>query len=234
MLRGDYDTTGGHVFDARTTQNIPRLIIDCTVPVPTPTATPRPDLVATRLEVAQALQDLNNSVRLVTNKRTFVRFHVRSAAGFHPTFATLVAQQGANSTTIYPSNAGSVLARPSPDRGVLNHSFLFELPNGFKQGTVTLTAHLNPVIPSVRNRNPVESNCGNNTSTATVTFESVPTMNLVNYRVGDKLGSTTYYPSSGDSVQMAQWLRRAYPLSSLAFATARPTGAAVPSTATAT
>lgn len=52
-------------------------------PPPTPprTPTPGPDLVADNLEVVQAVQDLNNSIPLVANKRTFVRFHVHSTAG---------------------------------------------------------------------------------------------------------------------------------------------------------
>ena len=45
---------------------------------PPPTETPAIDLIADKIEVTQAVQDLNNSVRLVQDKRTFVRFHVHS------------------------------------------------------------------------------------------------------------------------------------------------------------
>ena len=65
-------------------------------PTRTPTRTPTPstDLVADKIEVTQGVQDLNNSVRLVKNKRTFVRFHVHSTSGTHPTWAMLTAQRG--------------------------------------------------------------------------------------------------------------------------------------------
>jgi subtilisin-like proprotein convertase family protein len=62
-------------------------------PTPTSTATLTPtsgvDLVADKIEVSQAIQDLTNSVRLVARKRTFVRFHVHSLTGTYLTTAQL-------------------------------------------------------------------------------------------------------------------------------------------------
>ncbi|MCG2768826.1 MAG: DNRLRE domain-containing protein, partial [Anaerolineae bacterium] len=182
---------------------------------PTRTPTPSTDLVADKLEVTQGVQDLNNSVRLVTNKRTYVRFHVHSTTGLHPTGALLVAQRGSNVTVLFPINAGSVTVRPSPDRGVLNHSFLFELPSGYKTGTVTLTAYMNPLLFWPATRDPVEWSYANNSATATVSFEPVSALNLVIYRVGYRLGGTTYYPSTSDRNQLIDWLKRAYPVSNI-------------------
>jgi len=180
---------------------------------PTRTPTPSTDLVADKLEVTQGVQDLNNSVRLVANKRTYVRFHVHSTTGLHPTGALLFAQRGSNITALFPINAGSVTVRPLPGRGVLNHSFLFELPNGYKTGTVTLTAYMNPLLFWPATRDPLEWSYANNSATATVSFEPVSSLNLVIYRVGYRLGGTTYYPSISDRNQLIDWLKRAYPVS---------------------
>jgi hypothetical protein len=162
------------------------------------------------------MQDLNNSVRLVKNKRTFVRFHVRSTSGQHWTYAALLVQRGFNFTLVYPVNGffGFVKVRTSPDRGVLNHSFLFELPTGYKEGNVTMWGLLNPVL-SWRGRSPLETTYANNTAMDSVSFERVPRVNLVLYRVGYRTGGTTYYPSTFHTSKLRSWLRRAYPLHSL-------------------
>ncbi len=165
--------------------------------------------------MTQAVQDLNNSVRLVTNKRTFVRFHVYSTQGTHPTYARLRVQRGGNVLWLGPINpGGQINVRPAPDRGALNDAFLFELPSGYLQGSVSLTAELNP-LTDWRGRNPVESNYGNNTVSTRVSFEQVPNVNVVLYTVGYKAGNTIYYPPGSHPTQMAGWLRRAFPLSTL-------------------
>jgi hypothetical protein len=184
-------------------------------PTPTKTFTPTPlptaDLIAVNLEVSQAIQDLNNSVRLVKNKRTFVRFHVKSNSGTYETTARLIAKRGASQVTLYPiSPPGySIQVRANPDRGVLNHAFLFELPSGYREGTVTLTAELNPY------KNPKETNYANNTMARTVSFEVVPKLNLVLYRFGYKIGSTSHWAPVSHAGQMVDWLKRAYPVHSI-------------------
>ena len=85
-----------------------------------------------------------------------------------------------------------------PDRGALNHAFLFELPTGYTEGAVSLTAVLNPEIPGVRERSPVEATYANNDLTVEVVFEPVPEMQLVIYRVGYRLGEATYAPSQAE------------------------------------
>ncbi len=185
---------------------------DLTALIPLPTT----DLVAGRLEVTQAVQDLNNSVRLVRDKDTFVRFHATSTNGSHLTFAQLHAQRGSLSVTLNPVNGsgGQITIGETPDRAELNDSFLFHLPSNFRVGTVTLTATLNPVL-SWRGRSPREFSYLNNSASDTVAFESVPDVNMVVYRMGYKLGGTTYYPPTWQRNQMLSWIRRAYPLSQL-------------------
>jgi len=167
--------------------------------------------------VTQAIQDLNNSVRLVRDKRTFVRFHVHSNGGTHTTYAQLRVQRGSNVTYLGPINGtpiGYIGVRSSPDRGNLNHAFLFELPAGYREGTVTITAYLNPDT-AWRNRNPVEQTYADNDISTTVSFEAVPAVNLVIYRFGYRLSGTDYWAPASHASQLADWLRRAYPLRTL-------------------
>lgn len=174
--------------------------------------------MAYRIEVTQGVQDLNNSVRLVQDKRTFVRVHVRSLQGGNqPTFARLRAQRGPNAIWLNPVNGvapGFITVRPNPSRLFLDHTFLFELPVGYRKETVTITAYLNPVT-NWRGRNPVETTYGNNDISTTVSFEVAPTVHLVTYRIGYKRGATTYWPPLTHVNQMHDWLRRAYPLNKL-------------------
>jgi hypothetical protein len=176
------------------------------------------NLVAQKIEVTQGTQDLNNSVRLVRDKRTFVRFHVRSTQGGNQsTFARLRVQRGGSTVWLNPINGmapGFITVRSAPDRGTLDHAFLFELPSGYREGTVTITAYLNPVT-DWRSRNPVETSYADNDISTTVTFETVPTVHLVTYRISYRISGTTYTTAASHVNQMHDWLRRAFPLRTL-------------------
>src|SRR5438105_2676634 len=96
------------------------------------------DLIAQSLEVTQGIQSGANSVRLVANQRTFVRFYVTASGGDARTTALLRATAGANSTTLSPSNSGGEIAVPAEvDRSNIQTAFLFELPDGYTAGSVT-------------------------------------------------------------------------------------------------
>lgn len=180
---------------------------------------PEPDLEATGLEVTQAVQDLNNSVRLVAGKRTFVRFHVRSTThATFPTFAHLRAESATELHTLRPVNPGQLLlVRPNPDRGSAAHAFLFELPKSLTAaGAVTLTAELNP-NQDWRPRNPNESSYANNSRTVTVNFETVPPLHLVVYRVTYTAVGTTWTTPLRHTLSMVSWLRAVYPIASVSI-----------------
>ncbi len=66
-------------------------------PTPAPTPTAPLNLIAGRLEVTQGVQDLNNSVRPVKDKRTCVRLYVRSTGGWYWAFARLRVRRGTQS-----------------------------------------------------------------------------------------------------------------------------------------
>lgn len=162
------------------------------------------------LEVTQAIQDLNNSVELVAHKRTFVRLHVRSLKnGDHgPVSAQLSATRAGSSLgTISPSNpGGTITVRQNPDREQLDHTFYFDLPTSWLEGTVRLTAEVN------HDGRLAETTTANNTRTVQVTFLTTSEMNVLLVDACYTVGTTTYHVRNTDRWALASWLRRAYPI----------------------
>ncbi|UCC64920.1 MAG: fibronectin type III domain-containing protein, partial [Anaerolineae bacterium] len=171
------------------------------------------DFEAFALEVTQAVQDWNNSVVLVSNKRTYVRFHVRSNAHGDqgPVKAALTGWYwGSNLGTILPNNPGGTLTvRQSPDRAQLAHTFYFDVPSSWLSGQVRFQAQVNPDGAWA------ESNTANNTRTVDVTFQSTPEMNLLLVDICYTVGGTTYHVSNQERQELESWLRAAYPIHKL-------------------
>ncbi len=177
----------------------------------TPTATRAlPDLIADSLEVVQAVQDLKNSVRLVANKRTFVRFHVHSASGLHEVTAQLRVAHGAEEIVLAPLNPdGHVVVRAQPNRAARDHGFLFAIPGAFLDGAITLTGEVNP------GRSPTETSYANNAVSTTIHFEGAPRQNLIIYSADYRQNGRLYQASDLHRGRLEVYLRRAFPLSSL-------------------
>jgi hypothetical protein len=164
--------------------------------------------------VTQAVQDLNNSVRLVAKKRTFVRFHVRSAlGGTTSATARLSVQRGTTAAVLTPINgaAGKVFIPANPARGAVGQSFLFELPEAFRAGTVSLIAETKTLAGAT------DINPGNNLSLTMVSFETAPALDIVVFRVSYKFQGATYYTPATHMMKMIDWLRRAYPTHKVNF-----------------
>jgi len=181
-------------------------------PTQTPTATVDGDvdLIADHIEVVQAVQDLKNSVRLVANKRTFVRLHVRANGNVADATARLQVVRGGGDTVLAPLNPGGrIIVQRSPNRAVLDQAFLFALPTTASMGTITLTGEVNPA-DSLR-----ESSRANNTVSAVVSFEAVPNQYLVLYSVGYGDPANPIYPDDIEMNEMVFWLQKAFPLSHL-------------------
>ena len=174
------------------------------------------DLAALGLEVTQGIQDLNNSVRLVAQKRTFARFYVRTSQGTATTTAALTARRGENSVTLAPINPGSVIQVVSnPDRAIRDQAFLFELPDGYRQGAVSLRAEVNP---GAGTRNPEETDYTNNVSILDVKFEEVPPLALVIYSIGYTDADGNLIVNDEQHVRMmVSWISRAWPVNSVRF-----------------
>jgi hypothetical protein len=180
-----------------------------------------PDLRANALEVTQAIQDLNNSVDLVAGKRTYVRFHVSSPQPRNGVTATLSGRYrfpipGAPwiplgvLTPINPG--GTITVKPFPNRGLINDSFLFELPASWRNipsAQLELTARIDPA-------NAVNDlSLSNNQIQRTVTLLRGPNMRLRLYNVRYTMGNNTYQASNFHLNALESWLRRAYPIRNL-------------------
>jgi hypothetical protein len=97
-------------------------------------------LEITGIEVTQAIQDLENRIPLIKDKRTFVRVHVKSSFGtVSGVTAELIGRRNGvllPESPISPINSPEILERPS--RARRDQSFLFEMPAGWRSGTITL------------------------------------------------------------------------------------------------
>jgi len=177
-----------------------------------PTAT---DLVVDAIEVTQSMQNLNNSVPLISGKRTFVRVYVHSNDTYHITTAFLKLQVGAFSKTILPIPPGGafVMVRPVYTRLLPSQSFLFEIPKFFTLFTnVTLTAEVNPQV-RWHPHNPVETSYLNNTISKTVGFESAAPLHLVIAAQPYYFFNQKFAPRLLDEFFLFSWLQRVYPIS---------------------
>jgi hypothetical protein len=185
---------------------------------------PPVDLEAYGVEVTQSVQNLHQWARLVANKRTFVRFYARTAEGVHWTRAVLRAEKDGLDVWLFPLNPGvgvNVSTFPLMGRGTGTGAFLFELPEDFRAGTVTLTAIVNPDLPFLPwTPTPMESDHTNNSYTTTVTFEEAPPLNLGIGRVGYRRSGTDFWPDMVHVDHLLSWLRAAYPISDLRFTVA--------------
>lgn len=184
------------------------------------------DLTVDAIEVTQSIQDLNNRVRLVAGKRTYVRVHVSSSDERFRSFATLEVSGGGDSATLYPLNpsAGRIIVETAPDRAALNDAFLFQLPSSYTVGEVTLTTEVNPILSWRPNRYPEETSYSNNSESVTVRFEPVPEPGVVMYRATYQTetgGGTvlTHTTAITDAYQTRDWLRRAFPVPDVWLAT---------------
>jgi hypothetical protein len=178
-------------------------------------ATAPGDLVADELEVTQAIQDLNNTVRLVAGKRTFVRFHVHSTTGSHHAYAELEVRRGDDKVRLRPINPSQHIGViPKPDRSVLNDAFLFELPSNYTNGYVVLRAEVNPAT-NWGTRIPEPDYFNNASNFLSISFERVPPVEIKLYRVGLGSNSNRVYPNQYHLDKIVDWLRSAYPLSTL-------------------
>jgi hypothetical protein len=162
------------------------------------------------IEVTQAVQDLNNSVFLVTNKRTFARMHVKvdDTSDHGPIGAKLSAWRGSTYLgTITPNNpGGTMVVRHNPNRRYLEQSFYFDLPLYWLNGSITLTGEVNP------SNRWVDTNQSNDTYTVNVSFTNIPAIRVLLFDVFYDHEGSTYHVSNAERLALASWLRRIYPV----------------------
>jgi len=166
------------------------------------------------IEVNQAVQDLNNSVLLIANKRTFVRCYVQSDAGtINNVNARLRVYRGATYMgQLSPSNSGAQInIRTSPDRAQLDHAYYFDVPTSWlNSGSVRFECEVN--LP----KKYAENDYGNNIrSSASLNFVASRAMNIAMIDVDYWFGGSVRHVRSVDRTRLAAWLRAAYPIHTL-------------------
>jgi hypothetical protein len=173
-------------------------------------ALPLVNVYVTGIEVTQGIQNLSNSVKLVNNRRTFVRVYVKSAGGSVPGVTAQLSTRTLVSNPLLPVNTTgtTITVRAIPDRNDLNQSFLFELPwDWTQQSSLDLNVNVNPY------KIPLETNYADNTSGVTVNFLASPSLSVEFFRLNYKIGNTTYTPRiTEDVLKTYSWILRAYPL----------------------
>jgi hypothetical protein len=181
-------------------------------------ALPLTNMRVTAMEVTQAIQNLDNSVQLIENKRTFVLVHAKTDVN-----GEIV--QGVTAYLYKVDQYDNILEGPllpvntvgtyltvhwNPNRNSLSQNFLFELPWDWTTGTVYLKAFLNP-----SKYPPQASYTNNNWSLGPLTFQTSPRLAVQFVSFGYDIGNTIYYPRLVDDVFMTySWIRRVYPLAS--------------------
>lgn len=167
----------------------------------------------TDIEVTQAIQDLDNSVMLIRDKRTFARVHVKSDGDpVEAVRATLRATwDGGGDGPISSTSPGGWLLKvqPNPDRDNIEQSFLFELPLEWtRQSNLRLYAELNPYeLP------PEPNYSDNQAQVGPLSFQPSPRLEVKFFAWGYELNDTVYYPRyQEDILQTFGWIRRVYPL----------------------
>jgi hypothetical protein len=181
-------------------------------------ALPMTNMRVTGLEITQGIQDLDNSVRLIKDRRTFVRVYVQSDGPAVPGVTAYLYRTNSGGEAISgpltPINSVGQQITVQPYsifwRLSLDHSFLFELPWDWTADTLYLYAVLNP------NRVPPQASYENNTlRDGPFTFETSPRLQVQFVSFGYQLGNQIYYPRLIDDVfQTYSWIRRTYPLAS--------------------
>lgn len=173
----------------------------------------------TGLEITQAVQDLTNDVDLIAGKTTYVRAHVRSASGatVYNVQGKLIGRQGGEillASPLSPQNPGAnidVLA--SPDRGQLNQSFYFRLPDSWAQGTIEV--EFVGLTHEVECRDVASTS---NDCKATVTFLEmpVPEISIIGIRWEDS-ANNLHDPNLADYEAIVQDFEAEHPVSELVW-----------------
>lgn len=209
-----------------------------TVPLARLGAGPAPvsNVAVTGIEVTQGIQDLANSVPLISGRRTFVRVYVKAnGAPVEGVTATLSGlgniacapglcpPVGASLGPLIPVNTVGprITVSPNPKRSNLDDSFLFELPwQWTSYQSLRLHAVLNTGVE------PPKVSCPNDILSEPLhEFRSATTLRIQFIRMGYTLPGT-FNGITNQSVQTSlaeqslseSFIRRTYPLSDLLFA----------------
>lgn len=172
-------------------------------------ALPIVNMRVTGIEVTQGIQTNANDVRLIRGRQTFVRVFVESDGA--DVGNVTMRLDGPGPYSLYPLSPTQITVKGSPDRDVLSHAFLFQLPEEWTQQTsIGLTGVLNPF------HLPFEPTYTDNLLTPVqIPFSPAYPMNLVLYKANyvERVdANTTVLWNVTDTWSHIDRIRRSYPV----------------------
>jgi len=187
---------------------------------------PTPKAHLDALEVTQAVQDLSESVPLVARKRTLVRAYLGLPSGALTVQGELrvsrkphgpwISIPSAGVAQLDASRKGTTLADLKTRRDTLGYSLNFLIPPKLTlKGKLWLRLHK---VREVGSGHPVHVD--DPIGLRTATFEASPPLRLrvINLRYTTGSPAVTYAATASDLAHLRSWLRRAYPIPNLVFA----------------
>ena len=215
----------------------PRFTIITRTPTPTPTRrfifqpcliSNRYDLKVTDVEVSQGIQNLDNDMPLIEDRRTIVRVYVKNI------LEPFLGDGDVEGVTarLYGTRGGAISGSPlEPDNNTTNHeitvhldggdrldlddSFWFYLPTDWRSGVVKLEAEV--ISPD----DACEANQANNDKIVTVSFRDADPLNLIFVPLhmhvnADRNNATrTYWCTESDCDDIYKDLLRFHPIGEL-------------------
>lgn len=178
---------------------------------------PSVNMMVTSLQITQAVQNDNNTVPLIKNRRTFVVAGVRAeGTAVSGVYARLVGHWNGGpkeGVVLTPVNkiGTHMTVQTAPDKGNIDHHFVFELPWSWtQQDNLQLSFELNPT------QTKVEPNYDdNNMDIGPFEFLDSPRMEVIYVAFSHQIGNNIYEPHiKNDVVKSFSWLRRTFPLAS--------------------
>ena len=174
--------------------------------------TPPTDLSIESLEITQAIQTPSNSVPLVADRPAIVRVYAKYTGTVMPENVTVSLTGTRGGVALPPITLGPQSVSASPTRAIYSSSFNITLPASWLlAGTILMTA----TVDSGTTMD--ESNETNNTATATLKFNPVPTLEIeivpIRYTHTGKINPGVYAAPTQDTI--SDFIRRTYPLSAI-------------------
>jgi hypothetical protein len=180
-------------------------------------------LSVTHIEVTQSVQDVNHTVQVLSGRRTFVRvfFDVVTASGWGQISGRIIAQSGGATQAINATRSISILdqwnGKLELKRNWVNLGLLFELPPALVQFG-QLTIKLDKAFDMYRNGTEIPcNNCA--TLSRTVSVANTAPLRLTVLGIQYSTGGQSYVPRQIDYDLIPTWLKRAYPISDVIYAT---------------
>lgn len=175
------------------------------------TNNPTLDLIATGVEVNQAIQNESNSIPLVAGRGTMLRIFTKvsgSSQAVTGVRVSITAARGGNTLASAPTVLSATVPLNS-SRGDLQSSVNFPLPAQWLAGTVDLSIRIDA------DNRLAEANEDNNTIVQRLVFNDVPALNVkivpVQY-AHQGSGAQHIYPAPTEDT-VSDWVRRTFPVS---------------------